>query len=321
MSKEIEESKIVSRLNRQQDLLQDMLDGQSGFMRKTDLCMYKLESLCYRLKCAIIDHSLKLPSLVSFRYYLDGIASESELSMVVEMLHDCWMYAFPTSMFDKAIKPGSTLADIFRANVKDFDENDYTNPLHLAYAKDFVSVGNQSQSRTHDDYRLYFDKLNYIVSDRCLKCGLRIDERFMLTRFMLTDLSMAALKDIYQYLVSQKDIEPNKEDIFLAIFSASVIALSQKLRWTRRTKSGFTNYSCLFILMRTLASKNVDDNEVKSVITSVFCEGDGKTIDVSKLKKRGESADQQVFDRDIQKIIANHAPNSEKGGTLGGSTE
>ena len=70
-----------------------------------------------------------------------------------------------------------------------------------------------------------------------------------------------------------------------------------------------------------LASKNVDDNEVKSVITSVFCEGDGKTIDVSKLKKRGESADQQVFDRDIQKIIANHAPNSEKGGTLGRSTE
>ncbi len=67
-----------------------------------------------------------------------------------------------------------------------------------------------------------------------------------------------------------------------------------------------------------LASKNVDDNEVKSVITSVFCEGDGKTIDVSKLKKRGESADQQVFDRDIQKIIANHAPNSEKGGYIGG---
>ena len=70
-----------------------------------------------------------------------------------------------------------------------------------------------------------------------------------------------------------------------------------------------------------LASKNVDDNEVKSVITSVFCEGDGKTIDVSKLKKRGESADQQIFDRDIRGIIAKHAPKSQKGGTLGGSTE
>ena len=321
MSKEIEESKIVSRLNRQQDLLQDMLDGQSGFMRKTDLFMYKLESLCYRLKCAIIDHNLKLPSLASFRYYFDGIVSESELAIAVEMLHDCWLYAYPNNLYDKAIKSESSLDDVLKTNVKDFDENDYLNPLHLVYAEKFVPDGRKSQSRTYDDYRLYFDKLNYIVSDRCLKCGLRIDERFMLTRFMLTDLSMAALKDIYQYLVSQKDIEPNKEDIFLAIFSASVIALSQKLRWTRRTKSGFTNYSCLFILMRTLASKNVDDNEVKSVITSVFCEGDGKTIDVSKLKKRGESADQQVFDRDIQKIIANHAPNSEKGGTLGGSTE
>jgi len=313
MSKEIEESKIVSRLNRQHDLLQDMLDGQSGFMRKTDLCMYKLESLCYRLKCAIIDHSLKLPSLVSFRYYLDGIASESELSVVVEMLHDCWMYAFPNNLFDKAIKSESSLDDVLKTNVKDFDENDNLNPLHLEYAKKFVSDGKESQSRTYDDYRLYFDKLNYIVSDRCLKSGLRIDERFMLTRFMLTDLSMAALKDIYQYLVSQKDIESNKEDIFLAIFSASVIALSQKLRWTRRTKSGFTNYSCLFILMRTLASDKVDDNEVKSVITSVFCEGDGTTIDVSKLKKRGESADQQLFDRDIRGIIANHAPKTERG--------
>ena len=70
--------------------------------------------------------------------------------------------------------------------------------------------------------------------------------------------------------------------------------------------------------MRTLASEKVDDNEVKSVITSVFCEGDGNTIDVSKLKKRGESADQQVFDKDIQKIISNYAPKTGKGGTLGG---
>ena len=64
-------------------------------VEKSDLCMYKLESLCYRLKCAIIDHSLKLPSLVSFRYYLDGISSETELGVLVEMLHDCWIYAFP----------------------------------------------------------------------------------------------------------------------------------------------------------------------------------------------------------------------------------
>lgn len=119
--------------------------------------------------------------------------------------------------------------------------------------------------------------------------------------------------------MSKNVIEPNKEDVFLAIFSASVIALSQKLRWTRETRSGHTNYSCLFILMRTLASKNVDDNEVKSVITSVFCEGDGKTIDVSKLKKRGESEDQRLFDKDIQNIISKHAPQSGTGGTLGGS--
>ena len=92
----------------------------------------------------------------------------------------------------------------------------------------------------------------------------------------------------------------------LAIFSVSVIALSQKLRWTRETRSGYTNYSCLFILMRTLASKKVDDNEVKSVITSVFCEGDGKTIDVSKLKRRKEGDVQQVFDNDIRNIISKH---------------
>ena len=67
------------------------INEESMMVEKSDLCMYKLESLCYRLKCAIIDHSLKLPSLASFRYYLDGIASETELGVVVEMLHDCWM--------------------------------------------------------------------------------------------------------------------------------------------------------------------------------------------------------------------------------------
>ena len=289
---------------------------------KSDLCMYKLESLCYRLKCAIIDHSLKLPSLVSFRYYLDGISSETELGVVVEMLHDCWMYAYPTSMYDKSLKSGCLWTDVLVGATKVLDENDYIDVLHLRYASEFnTNDKSNPKRRSSEDYEKYFVKLYHIVNDRCLNFGLRIDGRFLITRFMPTDLSMDALKDIYQYLVSKKDIEPNKEDVFLAIFSASVIALSQKLRWTRGTKSGYTNYSCLFILMRTLASKNVDDNEVKSVITSVFCEGDGKTIDVSKLKKRGESADQQVFDRDIQKIIANHAPNSEKGGTLGGSTE
>ncbi len=298
------------------------INEKSMIAEKSDLCMYKLESLCYRLKCAIIDHSLKLPSLVSFRYYLDGISSETELGVVVEMLHDCWMYAYPTSMYDKSLKSGCLWTDVLVGATKVLDENDYIDVLHLRYASEFnTNDKSNPKRRSSEDYEKYFVKLYHIVNDRCLNFGLRIDGRFLITRFMPTDLSMDALKDIYQYLVSKKDIEPNKEDVFLAIFSASVIALSQKLRWTRGTKSGYTNYSCLFILMRTLASKNVDDNEVKSVITSVFCEGDGKTIDVSKLKKRGESADQQVFDRDIQKIIANHAPNSEKGGTLGGSTE
>ena len=37
------------------------INEESMMVEKSDLCMYKLESLCYRLKCAIIDHSLKLP--------------------------------------------------------------------------------------------------------------------------------------------------------------------------------------------------------------------------------------------------------------------
>ena len=297
------------------------INEESMMVEKSDLCMYKLESLCYRLKCAIIDHSLKLPSLASFRYYLDGIASETELGVVVEMLHDCWMYAFPTSMFDKSLRSGCLWTDVLVGATKVLDENDYIDQLHLRYVRYFNAKDKSNpQPRSFEDYQRYIDKLYHIVNDRCLVFGLRIDGRFLITRFMPTDLSMAALKDIYQYLVSKKAIEPNKEDIFLAIFSASVIALSQKLRWMRTTKSGHTNYSCLFILMRTLASEKVDDNEVKSVITSVFCEGDGKTIDVSKLKKRAKSEDQQVFDRDIQKIISNYAPKTGKGGTLGGST-
>ena len=296
------------------------INEESMMVEKSDLCMYKLESLCYRLKCTIIDHSLKLPSLASFRYYLDGIASETELGVVVEMLHDCWMYAYPTSMFDRSLKSGCSWTDVLVGATKVLDENDYIDVLHLRYAAEFNLDKSNPKRRDFEDYEKYFVKLYHIVNDRCSGFGLRIDGRFMLTRVMPTDLSMAALKGIYQYLVSKKDIEPNKEAVFLAIFSSSVIALSQTLRWMRTTKSGLTNYSCLFILMRTLASKNVDDNEVKSVITSVFCEGDGKTIDVSKLKKRGESADQQVFDRDIQKIISNYAPKTGKGGTLGGST-
>ena len=231
------------------------------------------------------------------------------------------MYAYPTSTYDKSLKSGCLWTDVLVGATKVLDENDYIDMLHLRYASEFnTNDKSNPKRRSFEDYEKYFVKLYHIVNDRCLNFGLRIDGRFLITRFMPTDLSMDALKDIYQYLVSKKDIEPNKEDAFLAIFSASVVALSQKLRWTRRTKSGFTNYSCLFILMRTLASEKVDDNEVKSVITSVFCEGDGKTIDVSKLKKRAKSEDQQVFDRDIQKIISNYAPKTGKGGTLGGST-
>jgi hypothetical protein len=224
-------------------------------------------------------------------------------------------------MFDRSLKSGCSWTDVLVGATKVLDENDYIDQLHLRYVRNFNAKDKSNpQPRSFEDYQRYIDKLYHIVNDRCLVFGLRIDGRFLITRFMPTDLSMAALKGIYQYLVSKKDIEPNKEAVFLAIFSSSVIALSQKLRWMRTTKSGLTNYSCLFILMRTLASKNVDDNEVKSVITSVFCEGDGKTIDVSKLKKRAKSEDQQVFDRDIQKIISNYAPKTGKGGTLGGST-
>ncbi len=34
----------------------------------------------------------------------DGIASETELGVVVEMLHDCWIDAFPIYMFDNDIQ-------------------------------------------------------------------------------------------------------------------------------------------------------------------------------------------------------------------------
>ena len=53
----------------------------------------------------------------------------------------------------------------------------------------------------------------------------------------------------------------------------------------------------------------------------MFCNGDGTSIDVSSFKKRKPSGVQQVFDRDIQKNISNHAPKTGKGGTLGGSTQ
>ena len=299
------------------------INGESMIVKKSDLCMYKLESLCYRLKCAIIDHSLKLPSLVSFRYYLDGISSETELGVVVEMLHDCWIYAFPIYMFDKPLKAGRSLDDIFRASAHDFDENDYiSSPLHLSYAKEYA-LGNKTraQSRVPEDYARYLHRLYLMVNAQCLKHNLRIDARFMLAPLMPTDLSVVVLKNVYQYLVDRKYIEPNKESDFIAIFSASVVALPEKLRWTYLTKSKLPNYSCLYSLMSTLASNTVSDEHVKSLIASVFCNGDGTSIDVSSFKKRKPSEVQQVFDNDIQNIISKAALEKETGGTLGGSTE
>ena len=86
-------------------------------------------------------------------------------------------------------------------------------------------------------------------------------------------------------------------------------------------KTNKTSFFCLLSLMRMLSSDAVEDTQVKTVIASVFSEEDGTPINVEQLKERNVSPEQRLFDNDIQNIIANHAPNSEKGGTLGGSTE
>ena len=108
-----------------------------------------------------------------------------------------------------------------------------------------------------------------------------------------------------------------KESDYIAIFSVSVLALPEKLRWTYLTKSKLPNYSCLYSLMRTLTSNTVSDEHVKSLIASVFCNGDGTSIDVSSFKKRKPSEVQQVFDNDIQKIISNKRRKQERGAHWG----
>lgn len=70
-----------------------------------------------------------------------------------------------------------------------------------------------------------------------------------------------------------------------------------------------------------LSSDAVEDTQVKTIIASVFSEEDGTPINVEQLKERNVSPEQRLFDNDIQNIISKQTPKSQKGGTLGGSTE
>ena len=312
MSKRNVESAAMEKQDTLLEALQGILDE-----RHDDMCMFKLESMCYRLKCAIIDHSLKLPSLSAFRYYVNGITSADQLAVVAEMLHDCWIYS-TLEFYDRPIKKTFRFDDTnLGEHGNDLNENKYLNILHEKYKKVYFF-----QSRAPKDYETYLVELHSIVTELGRKFNLKIDERFVLTPFLDTKLNLRTLREVYDYLVNQGCLEAGKQNDFVSIFNVSVLALPAKLRWLKKAKrTNKTSFFCLLSLMRMLSSDAVEDTQVKTVIASVFSEEDGTPINVEQLKERNVSPEQRLFDNDIQNIISKQVPKSQKGGTLGGSTE
>ena len=246
------------------------------------LYVLKLEDLCYKLKRAIINKECMLPEKISFERYLHKLMKVDDIIYTMNLLHECWLYAYPAFHFDcqpkdtmpqedmldkalnkfKHIEPsddgdGDRSNDV-KASDYDFVKNEIDKhkivASHIINYNKFVRLPKERKKECLD----YLDSLWNTAKGVCEKKKIEIGTGFVINYFLITPLSPSQIKAVFN-VVSQKGCMNGDNDTgatFLAMFNQTTNAVENKIMWLETTKSKAPNYAISSEQLKVISSRN-----------------------------------------------------------------
>jgi len=283
---------------------------------QNDLFVLRAEELCYALRDAMIDFSLKYPTLSSFDRYIGRITNEGDLRYIVGLLHQCWLFANPNQIFNNLPK-NLTQEQLLELALTKYNESGATgfdylkeepflgnNPLLLAY---YTAYKKNSQYRlTYGDY---MKKLYGIVTASCKAKGLDLREGFIFNDYLTCRIDYSTQEKVYKVAVGEKLFDDNQENrhTFFSLFPTSPMAPAGRIKWlVQNEKNGEPSYSSLYVFLETIGV-NMHSKREKEVVCRHFVDCQGQYIKVEQLKVRKQGTKLEDLAKKLKNAVPDHA--------------
>ena len=199
----------------------------------------KLEDLCFSLKCAFVEFTLKMPSLTTFERYLCKLDSSDDIIYLIGLLHQCWLYTHPFYLFDKNIKDEDPVVALkkslsHKAN-SDYDliekelNRDNITELTIIHYKAY----NDLEPKMQDAYQKYVEGLWNICDAVCKKKDIQLCPEFVINYSLNSALSPTQIEQVFQAVADTGRMINNVETAatFRALFSSTISAVEHKILW------------------------------------------------------------------------------------------
>lgn len=299
---------------------------------KEEQYVMRLEDLCFSLRCAIVDLSLKFPDLTTFERYLSRLSNTYDLIYIVGLLHRCWVYIYPFCLFDRPMKSrldieaalDQALCKYSREGIHGYDFVKEEMEKHNFTILDTIREIQKPEviNKRKSAYREYMKGLYNITNAVCEKKHIRLNEDFTLQEALTTKLTPEQIRAVFDVIVKNGKMSSNEDtrSTFMSIFDSTINVTEGKILWLDVAKSHTPNYSTLYVLFKTMGVEMTNFN--KAVICKFFKvkDIDGKEIPIhpEKLKSRKKKSSKEYGEQQTEN--GESAEQNTQGQTNGDNT-
>lgn len=288
---------------------------------KEEQYVMRLEDLCFSLRCAVVDLNLKFPDLTTFERYLSRLSNTYDLIYVFGLIHQSWIYIYPSCLFDRPIKNTLDIASALdqalckysKGGNHDYDFVKEEMERHNFTILDTLrEIENPEQiTRRQGAYREYMKGLYNIAKAVCEKKHIRLNEDFTLQEALTIKLTPNQIRAVFDVVVKNGKMSSDEDtrNTFMSMFDSTINVPERKILWLDVAKSHTPNYSTLYVLFKTMGVEMTNFN--KAVICKFFKvkDIDGKEIAIlpeklkSRKKKSNKNEKQQCENETVEERL------------------
>lgn len=269
----------------------------------------KAETYCYRLQDAIIDLTLKLPTIDTIERYLLKLEKKESIVYILGLLHKCWCYANPVYLNDVIPKELSSsqkdyvkrVESMYSRTVLKEEINKPTNPLILDYCK--------ARTKRHEldfcslSYSSYMNSLFNITKNICKRFDLEIVDGFIISATIKTDKSPEQLKKAFYVVAEYGCCDPSDDNLrtFISLFDSTISASTGTIEWTDTgsPKANEPSIASIYTLFETLG---VEMNRRNKTIISHHFTMNTQELEPDQIKARRNNKQTKLAEA-IKKVL------------------
>ena len=272
----------------------------------------RAEELCYALRDALIDFSLKYPSHSTFERYLGLITDEGDLKYIIKLLHECWLFANPYYLFNGLPKnlPQEELIKRVLSQYRspeaggfDYLKEAFTpgiNHLWIEHYNNYVKSPEKQLA-----YEDYLNELFRITKNIYKARDIKLREGFVIDNDLDCNISYSEQERVYDMAVKNKLFDDTKENrhTYFSLFRTSPEEPRGQIRWmVKNEKNEKPSYATLYVFFEAIGV-DMHSRREKEVICKHFLGCYGEPIKVEQLKRRESSHELQKLAEKVKQAL------------------